>query len=54
VGQHLSLPAPDVAQIVAATKVSRSAAYDLVDVLAALVPTITKSRGRFNTSLLAR
>lgn len=44
--QHLSLPAPDVAQIVAATKVSRSAAYALVDVLAALVPTLAKPCGR--------
>ncbi len=44
--RHLSLPAPEVAQIVEATKASRSAAYDLVAVLAALVPTIAKPCGR--------
>ena len=29
--EHLSLPAPGVAQILAATKASRSAAYELLD-----------------------
>lgn len=42
----LGLPAPAVADIIAATNVSRSAAYELVDVLAALVPTIARPRGR--------
>lgn len=42
----LGLPAPAVAEILEATKVSRSAAYSLVDVLAALVPTIARPRGR--------
>lgn len=42
----LGLPAPAVADILAATNVSRSAAYELVDVLAALVPTIARPRGR--------
>ena len=44
--EHLSLPAPGVAQILAATKASRSAAYELVDALAAVLPTIAKPRGR--------
>ena len=44
--EHLALPAPAVEQILAATKVSRSAAYELVDALAALVPTIARPRGR--------
>jgi len=44
--EHLSLPAPAVEQILAATKASRSAAYELVDALAALVPTIARPRGR--------
>ena len=46
VGHHLGLPAPDVAQILATTKVSRSAAYELAAVLADLVPTIARPRGR--------
>lgn len=43
---HLALPAPDVAQILAATKTSRSAAYERADVLAALVLTLARPRGR--------
>jgi hypothetical protein len=31
--EHVALPAPDVAQILAATKASRSAAYKLADAL---------------------
>jgi hypothetical protein len=46
VGHHLGLPAPDVAQILAATKVSRSAAYELAPVLADLLPTLARPRGR--------
>jgi hypothetical protein len=44
--EHLDLPAPDVAQILAATKTSRSAAYELAAALLELVPTIAKPRGR--------
>jgi hypothetical protein len=44
--EHLGLPAPDVAQILAATGASRSAAYEHVDVLAALLPTTSRPRGR--------
>jgi hypothetical protein len=46
VGQHLGLPVPDVAQILAATKVSRSTAYEHAAVLADLVPTLARPRGR--------
>lgn len=46
VGQHLGLPAPDVAQILAATKVSRSTAYEHAAVLADLVPTLARRPGR--------
>lgn len=42
----LGLPAPAVAEILKATNVSRSAAYELVAVLTALVPTIARPRGR--------
>lgn len=42
----LGLPSPAVAEILEATNASRSAAYELVDVLAALVPTIARPRGR--------
>lgn len=42
----LALPAPTVAQICAATKTSRSSAYELVDVLACLLPTLLPARGR--------
>ena len=44
--KSLALPAPDVAQILAATKVSRSAAYELAHKLAVMLPTLTKPRGR--------
>jgi len=44
--EHVALPAPDVAQILAATKASRSAAYELAGVIARLVPTLAKPRGR--------
>jgi len=43
---HVALPAPDVAQICAATKTSRSSAYELLDVLVALLPTLVPVRGR--------
>ena len=43
---HLALPAPDVAQIMAATKASRTSAYAMGDVLAELLPTLVPARGR--------
>ena len=46
VGHPLGLPVPDVAQILAATKVSRSTAYELAAELADLVPTLVRPRGR--------
>lgn len=46
VGHPLGLPVPDVAQILAATKVSRSTAYELAAVLADLVSTLVRPRGR--------
>ena len=46
VSDPLGLPAPDVAQILAATKVSRSTAYESAAVLADLVPTLARPRGR--------
>lgn len=42
----LALPVATVAQILAATGVSRSSAYELVTVLAALLPTLSPTRGR--------
>lgn len=44
--EHLALPAPTVAQILAATGASRSTAYELVGVLVGLLPTIARPRGR--------
>lgn len=43
---HLDLPAPDVAQILAATGVSRSAAYQTLVLLAKLLPTLARPPGR--------
>ena len=43
---HLALPAPDVAQILAATETSRSSAYALADELGELLPTLVPARGR--------
>ena len=45
-GVHLALPVPDVAQILAATKTSRSSAYTLADELGELLPTLVPARGR--------
>ena len=42
----LALPAPTVAEILGATKMSRSSAYELVLVLADLLPTLLPARGR--------
>lgn len=42
----LALPAPSVADILAATKASRSTAYELLGVLVELLPTLTRTRGR--------
>lgn len=42
----LALPAPSVADILAATKAPRSTAYELLGVLAELLPTLTRTRGR--------
>lgn len=42
----LSLPAPTVPQIIEATDASRSSAYELVDVLVELLPTLVPTRGR--------
>jgi len=44
--ESLALPAPTVAEILAATKASRSSAYELVDVLVVLLPTLVPTRGR--------
>ena len=44
--ESLALPAPTIAQILAATKVSRTTAYEMVAVLVALLPTLTPERGR--------
>src|SRR5688572_5208368 len=44
--EHLGLPASSVAQILAATGASKSTAYEHVDLLAALLPTISRPRGR--------
>ena len=43
---HLALPVPGVAQILAATKTSRSSAYTLADELGELLPTLVPVRGR--------
>jgi hypothetical protein len=43
---HLALPVPDVAQILAATKTSRSSVYTLADELGELLPTLMPARGR--------
>lgn len=42
----LALPAPSVAEILAATKASRSTAYELLDVIVELLPTLVRTRGR--------
>ena len=42
----LALPAPSVAEILAATKAPRSTAYELFDVLVELLPTLVRTRGR--------
>jgi hypothetical protein len=42
----LGLPAPTVVEILAATHVSRSTAYETHDVLARLLPTLIRARGR--------
>jgi len=44
--KSLALPAPTVTEILAATKASRSSAYELVDVLVVLLPTLLPTRGR--------
>jgi hypothetical protein len=44
--EHFALPAPDVAQILAATKASRSAAYHLTGPLVELLHTLARPRGR--------
>ena len=44
--ESLALPAPTVAQILAATKAPRSTAYELLDVIADLLPTLVPARGR--------
>ena len=42
----LALPAPSVAEILAATKAPRSTAYELFDVIVELLPTLVRTRGR--------
>jgi len=42
----LALPAPSVAEILAATKASRSSAYERVGALVELLPTLSPARGR--------
>lgn len=44
--EALSLPVPTVGQILAATKASRSSAYELVAVLVESLPTLVPARGR--------
>ena len=44
--ESLALPAPTVAAILAATKAPRSTAYELLDVLVELLPTLVRTRGR--------
>ena len=45
-GVHLALPVPDVAQILTATKTSRSSSYALAEQLVELLPTLVPARGR--------
>ena len=45
-GQALELPIPQVAQILNATKVSRSAAYEVTSSLVELLPTLVRPQGR--------
>jgi len=44
--ESLALPAPSVAEILAATKAPRSTAYELLDVIVELLPTLVRTRGR--------
>ena len=44
--ESLGLPAPTVVEILAATHVSRSTAYETHDVLVDLLPTLIRARGR--------
>jgi len=44
--KSLVLPAPTVAEILAATKAPRSTAYELFDVIVELLPTLVRTRGR--------
>jgi hypothetical protein len=44
--EHFELPAPDVAQILAATETSRSTAYETMGKLVELLPTLARPRGR--------
>ena len=44
--ESLALPAPTVIEILAATHVSRSSAYEMLDVLVRFLPTLTRARGR--------
>ncbi|MDH5247326.1 MAG: hypothetical protein OEW98_12780, partial [Betaproteobacteria bacterium] len=44
--ESLALPAPSVAQILAATRASRSTAYEMFAVIVELLPTLTPRRGR--------
>src|ERR1019366_6100749 len=44
--ESLGLPAPTVVEILAATHVSRSTAYETHDVLVELLPTLIRARGR--------
>ena len=52
--ESLQLPAPTVSQILAATKASRSTAYELLVVLADLLPTLVPARGRRTGAETAR
>jgi hypothetical protein len=44
--EHFALPAPEVAQILAATNTSRSTAYASMDALVELLPTLARPQGR--------
>ena len=44
--EHLALPSPGVAEILAATGAPRSTAYDLYDVIVELLPSLVRTRGR--------
>lgn len=44
--ESIGLASPATAEILAATHVSRSTAYEMVDVLVGLLPTLTRARGR--------